>query len=246
MEVLGIDIGGSGMKAAVVDLEKGIFVSERKRFQTPQPATPEAMIKTIVRLQKHFQWAGEIGCGFPAAIVDGIVKTASNIDESWIGNPINQLIEKATGCKAEVMNDVDVAGLAEMRYGAGKNYNGVVLMIAVGTGIGSALFYRKKLVPNTELGHLQLHGDIAEAYAANSVRESERLSWEVWGNRLNEYLLEVDKLFWPELIILGGGVSKEFSKYKKFLHPKLNIIPAQLRNHAGIVGAAYQVHSENK
>lgn len=241
MEVLGIDIGGSGMKAAIVDLDKGIFVSDRKRFQTPQPATPDAMIKTIVKLQKHFNWKGEIGCGFPAAIVNGIVKTASNIDESWIGQPINQLIQHATGCATSVMNDVDVAGLAEMRYGAGKNYPGVVLMIAVGTGIGSALFHQKRLVPNTELGHLQLHGDIAEAYAANSVREEKKLSWEDWGGRLNEYLLEVDKLFWPELIILGGGVSKEFSKYKKYLDPQLNIMPAQLRNHAGIIGAAFQV-----
>ncbi len=240
MEVLGIDIGGSGMKAAIVDLEKGEFISERKRFQTPQPATPGAMIKTVIKLQKHFQWTGKIGCGFPAAIVNGIVKTASNIDESWIGQPINELLSKETSCDTLVMNDVDVAGLAEMRYGAGKNQNGTVLMIAVGTGIGSALFHKQMLVPNTELGHIQLKGDIAEAYAANSVRENENLDWETWGNRLNLYLLEVNKLFYPELIILGGGVSKQFSKYKRFLAPQLKVVPAALKNHAGIIGAAGQ------
>ncbi|MBK6266779.1 ROK family protein [Marivirga sp. S37H4] len=243
MEVLGIDIGGTGMKAAIVDLEKGEFISKRKRFKTPQPATPEAMVKTILKLQEHFLWTGKIGCGFPSAIVNGIVKTASNIDKSWIGQPINDLISKATGCPASVMNDVDVAGLAEMRYGAGKNYQGTVLMIAVGTGIGSALFHKQMLIPNTELGHIQLKGDIAEAYAANSVRENENLDWETWGKRLNLYLLEVNKLFYPELIILGGGVSKRFSKYKKYIDPKLNIVPAALKNHAGIIGAAGQLLS---
>ncbi len=246
MEILGIDIGGSGMKAAIVDVEKGIFISDRKRFETPQPATPDAMIKTVVKLKNHFHWTDPIGCGFPAAIVDGIVKTASNIDNSWIGKPINQLMSEATQCETIVKNDVDVAGLAEMRHGAGKNYQGTVLMIAVGTGIGSALFYQQQLVPNTEMGHIQLHGDIAENYAANSVRESEKLDWKTWGNRLNEFLMEMDKLFWPELIILGGGVSKEFSSYKKYLNPKLDVIPAQLRNHAGIVGAACQFSSSVK
>ena len=240
MEVLGIDIGGTGMKAARVDLKSGELVSERKRFKTPHPATPEAMMKTVVKLQKHFEWSGAIGCGFPAAVIDGTVKTASNIDKSWIGKPLANMIRKATGCATRVMNDVDVAGLAEMSFGAGKNHEGTVLVLALGTGIGSALFHNQQLMPNTELGHLQFHGDIAEAYAANSIRENEDLSWEVWGKRLNQYLVEVHKLFWPDLIIIGGGVSKKFDKYEKYLDHGLNVIPAGLKNHAGIVGAACQ------
>ena len=240
LDVLGIDIGGSGMKAAIVDLKTGEFTSERKRFDTPQPATPEAMMETFVKLQKYFEWEGAIGCGFPAAIINGTVKTASNIDKSWINKPLANMIRKATGCATRLMNDVDVAGLAEMRFGAGKGQKGTVLVLALGTGIGSALFHNQQLMPNTELGHIQFKGDIAEAYAANSVRENEELSWEVWGNRLNQYLVEVHKLFWPDLIIIGGGVSKNFKVYQKYLDPKMNVIPAGLRNHAGIVGAACQ------
>jgi len=240
LEVLGIDIGGSGMKAAIVDLKTGEFIGKRKRFKTPQPATPEAMMKTVVKLQKHFDWSGPIGCGFPAAIIDGTVKTASNIDKSWIEKPLANMIRKATGCATRVMNDVDVAGLAEMRFGAGKGHDGTVLVLALGTGIGSALFHNQQLMPNTELGHIQFKGDIAEAYAANSIRENEDLSWEVWGKRLNQYLVEVHKLFWPDLIILGGGVSKKFKKYEKHIDSRLNVIPAELKNHAGIVGAACQ------
>ena len=240
MEVLGIDIGGSGMKAAVVDLKTGEFVSERKRFKTPQPATPEAMMQTLVKLQKHFKWSGAIGCGFPAAIIAGTVKTASNIDKSWIEKPLANMIRKATGCATRVMNDVDVAGLAEMHFGAGRGHEGTVLVLALGTGIGSALFHNQQLMPNTELGHIQFKGDIAEAYAANSVRENEDLSWEVWGKRLNRYLVEVHKLVWPDLIVIGGGVSKKFNKFEKLIDTKLNVIPAELKNHAGIVGAASQ------
>ncbi|HET8860826.1 polyphosphate--glucose phosphotransferase [Marivirga sp.] len=240
MEVLGIDIGGSGMKAAIVDLENGEFISERKRFQTPKPATPEAMMETVIQLQNHFDWSGSIGCGFPAAIIDGIVKTASNIDKSWIEKPLANMIKKATGCDTRVMNDVDVAGLAEMRFGAGKGLKGTILVLALGSGIGSALFHNQQLMPNTELGHIQFRGDKAEASVANSIREKEDLSWEVWGKRLNSYLVEVHKLVWPDLIIIGGGVSKKFQNYQKFIDENLKVIPAELRNHAGIVGAASQ------
>jgi len=240
LEVLGIDIGGSGMKAAPVDLKKGEFTADRLRIDTPQPATPEAMTKVLKQLQAHFNWKGKIGIGFPAAIVDGKVKTASNIDKSWIGTPINALFSEATDCKVSVMNDVDVTGLGEMNFGAGKGQKGTVLTVALGTGIGTSLFYKGQLYPNTELGHLQLNGKIAENYAANSVREEEALSWKKWGKRLNKYLLELDKLLWPELIILGGGVSKHYDEYKQYLDPKLSIKPAQLKNHAGIIGAASQ------
>jgi len=240
LEVLGIDIGGSGMKAAIVDLKTGKFVGDRKRFKTPQPATPEAMMETVLQLQKHFEWSGPIGCGFPAAIINGTVKTASNIDKSWIDKPLANMIRKTTGCATRVMNDVDVAGLAEMNFGAGKDHDGTVLVLALGTGIGSALFHNKQLMPNTELGHIQFKGDIAEAYAANSVRENEDLSWKVWGKRLNQYLVEVQKLIWPDLIIIGGGVSKKFHKYEKYINKGIHAIPAELKNHAGIVGAASQ------
>ena len=240
MEVLGIDIGGSGMKASIVDLDKGEFVVDRKRIDTPKPATPQAMTKVVKKLQEHFDWKGKIGVGFPAAIVNGVVKTASNIDTSWIGKDINDLFSQATGCEVNVMNDVDVTGIAEMNYGAGKDYMGSVLTVAVGTGIGTSLFYKGLLFPNTELGHLSLSGKIAEDYAANSIRKQEDLSWKKWAKRLNKYLLELDKLFWPELIILGGGVSKRFDEYQKHFDSELNVVPAQLKNHAGVIGAASQ------
>jgi polyphosphate glucokinase len=240
LEVLGIDIGGNGMKAAIVDIDKGTFIGDRKRIKTPQPATPEAMNKVVKQLQKHFNWTGKIGIGFPAAIVNGIVKTASNIDDIWIGQAINEMFSKTTNCQVSVMNDVDVTGLAEMKYGAGKGNDGTVLTVALGTGIGTALFYKQQLYPNTELGHIQLDGFLAENYAANSIREDNKLSWKEWGKRLNKYLLEVDKLLWPELIILGGGVSKHFKEYEKYLDPNLKVVPAQLKNHAGIIGAASQ------
>jgi polyphosphate glucokinase len=198
------------------------------------------MSKVVKQLQDHFNWTGKIGVGFPAAIVNGVVKTASNIDNIWIGQPINELFSKTTNCQVKVMNDVDVTGLAEMKYGAGKGHDGTVLTVALGTGIGTALFYKQQLYPNTELGHIQLDGFLAENYAANSVREDNKLSWKEWGKRLNKYLLEVDKLLWPELIILGGGVSKHFKEYEKYLDPSLKIVPAQLKNHAGVIGAASQ------
>ena len=240
LEVLGIDIGGSGMKAAIVDLNTGKFVGERERIDTPQPATPEMMAKVVKQLQKHFNWKGKIGIGFPAAIVDGVVKTASNIHTSWIGINIEQHFEEATKCEVRCMNDVDVAGSAEVIYGAGRKKKGTIAMIALGTGIGTALFHNKKLFPNTELGHIQLAGKIAEDYAANSVRKEEDLSWKKWGKRLNEYLQEIDKLVWPEIIIIGGGVSKYFEEYEGYLNTRAKVIPARLKNHAGIIGAAAQ------
>ncbi len=241
MEVLGIDIGGSGMKAAIIELTTGEMVTERYRIDTPQPATPKAMVEVVKKLQKHFDWKGRIGVGFPAAIVNGFVKTASNIDSSWINTPITKLFTEATGCEVSVMNDVDVTGLAEMNFGAGKDRKGKVLTVALGTGIGTALFYNGQLIPNTELGHLQMKGLIAEDYAANSVRENEELSWKEWGMRLNEYLLELDKLLWPDLIIIGGGVSKHYENFEQYLDRNLAVVPAALKNHAGIIGSASQL-----
>ncbi len=238
MQVLGIDIGGTGMKGAVVDTIRGELVTERHRIPTPDPATPKEMIKTVQQIVEHFDWDGPIGCGFPAAIKHDKVMTASNIDQSWIGVKAAKKIKKKTGCRTHLVNDVDAAGLAEMSFGAGKGNNGTVLMIAAGTGIGTALFTEGELVPNTELGHIPLHGASAEKYAANSVRKKLGLSIEEWAGRFNEYLALVEFLLWPDLIILGGGISKKSSEFIDLLDTKCEIVPAQMLNNAGIIGAA--------
>lgn len=238
MEILGIDVGGTGIKGAVVDTKKGKLVTERVRLLTPQPATPDAVIECISQVIKEFKWKGQVGVGFPAAVVDEIVRTASNIDKSWIGVNAAAKIQKKTGCPTHLVNDVDAAGFAEMKFGAGKKEKGTVIITAFGTGIGTAIFRRKKLIPNSELGHLILHGDIAEKYAANSVRERDELSWEEWAGRVNEYLSHLEKLFYPNLIIFGGGVSKHYDEYRGFLNIESPLVPAETRNHAGIIGAA--------
>lgn len=244
MKILGIDIGGTGIKGAIVDSKKGTLLSERVRIPTPQPPTPEAMIATVAELVKTFKWKGVIGCGFPAAVQHEIVRTASNIDKSWIGLNAAFEIEKITGCPTHVVNDVDAAGLAEMKFGAGKKQKGVTIVLAAGTGIGSAIFIDNKLVPNMELGFIHVNGMPGEHYAANSVRENEELSWEEWGKRFNEYLRRLESLFWPDLFILGGGVSKKFDKYFQYFDIKTKIVPASTRNHAGIIGAAIAAKEE--
>src|SRR6056297_4124591 len=238
MEILGIDVGGSGIKGAIVDTNKGELITERYRIPTPNPATPNAVIETIEAIIKNFDWQGPVGCGFPAAVKNEIVKTASNIDDSWIGVNASARIEKKTGCPTHLVNDVDAAGIAEAEFGAGKKRFGTIFMAAFGTGIGTALFHNQQLVPNTELGHLPMHGMAAEDYAANSIRKKENLSWEEWGGRMNEYLQLIEALFWPDIIIIGGGVSKKFSNFSSYLHLDTTIVPAKSRNHAGIIGAA--------
>lgn len=238
MKILGIDVGGSGIKGAIVDTETGELTTERFRLVTPQPATPEAVIETIGEIVTHFDWYGSIGCGFPAAVHKEIVRTASNIDKSWIGVNAAERIEKATGCPTHLVNDVDAAGFAEMEFGAGSNEKGTVLMAAFGTGIGTAIFHNKQLIPNTELGHVIMNGMKAEHYTANSIREGDELSWEEWGGRVNEYFKKMEFLFWPDLFILGGGVSKNFDEFSQYLHLDTPIVPAASRNHAGIIGAA--------
>lgn len=238
MEILGIDVGGSGIKGAIVNTKTGELLTERHRIETPQPPTPANMIATICEIVNFFEWNGPIGVGFPAAVRHEIVKTASNIDHSWIGINAGEAIEKATGCPTHLVNDVDAAGLAEMKFGAGKNKKGVTMMVAAGTGIGTGLFIGNKLVPNTELGFVQLKGMPGEHYAANSVREKEDLTWEEWGKRLNEYLIRLESLFWPDLFILGGGVSKHFDHFEKYLQLDTPVVAAESRNHAGIIGAA--------
>ena len=236
--VLGIDVGGSGIKGAPVDIKKGKLLSERLRIETPQPATPKAVAKTFAELVKMHDWNGPIGCGFPAIVRHGVAHSAANIDKKWVGTDVEKLFSKVSGCPVKVMNDADAAGLAAVRYGAGKKMQGTVLMLTIGTGIGSALFIDGKLVPNTEFGHLFFKGMIAEHYAANSVRKNLELSWEEWGKRFNEYLLHIDRILSPDLVILSGGASKRFGEYQHVITSEAKIIPSAMLNNAGTVGAA--------
>ncbi|MDX1932630.1 MAG: ROK family protein [Capsulimonadales bacterium] len=239
MEILGIDIGGSGIKGAPVETETGLLLAERLRIDTPQPATPTAVTETVARIADEFRWSGCIGCGFPAVVKNGIVMTAANIDPGWIGKNAGSLIAHATEAPRVVVgNDADVAGLAEMRFGAGKGNRGLVLMVTLGTGIGSGLYYNGVLIPNTEFGHIEIKGKVAEQYAAESVREREDLSWKEWADRLNRYLEKMVRLTWPDLIILGGGVSKKSEKFLPHLSVKAPVVIAHLKNDAGIIGAA--------
>ena len=238
MEVLGLDVGGSGIKGATVDIVTGKLVSERIRIPTPDPSPPDKITAILLEIINHFRWSGPVGCGFPAVIHEGKIFTASNIDKKWIGLNACRLFKKTTGCEFLVLNDADAAGIAEMEFGAGKNHSGVVFIITVGTGIGTSLFSKRCLVPNTELGHLTLHEMVAEHYASDAVRKQKELSWKKWSRRFNDYIAEVERLFWPDLIIIGGGVSKKQYKFFHYLESKTKIVAAQLQNNAGIIGAA--------
>jgi polyphosphate glucokinase len=245
MHVLGVDIGGSGIKGAIVDTLTGNLVTERHRIETPQPATPEAIAAVLALLVIHFDWNGPVGCGFPSAIQHGVARTASNISQAFLGTNIDKLFSEATKCPCYNLNDADAAGIAEMHFGEGKGQSGVVLLITIGTGLGTALFTDGKLLPNTELGHLYLHnGKKAEHYAADAVRKNEDLSWRRWGNRFNSYLIMMEQLFWPDLIILGGGASKKFQKFKDQITVETQVKPAAFLNQAGIVGAALFARSK--
>ncbi|HUS95057.1 MAG TPA: ROK family protein [Patescibacteria group bacterium] len=240
MDILGIDIGGSGIKGAFVNVKKGKLSSERVRIPTPQPALPDAINDKIGKLVKNHKYDGPIGVGFPAIIQDGVVRSAANVAEEWIGYPGAKVMSKTTGCQVTLLNDADAAGIAEMRFGAGKKKRGVVIVLTLGTGIGSSLFADGKLVPNTELGHLFLRNSKADAedYASDRIRAAERLTWKNWAVRLDEYIHHLEFIFSPTLIILGGGVSKRYDKFIPHLTVKTRVVPAQLRNEAGIVGAA--------
>ena len=243
MEILGIDIGGSGIKGAPVDLKKGELTAKRVRIATPQPSKPEAVARTVAKIVARFSWEGPIGCTFPAVVKKGVVYTAANVDSDWIGTNGRKLLRARTGCRVELLNDADAAGIAEMSFGAGKGRKGTVFVLTFGTGIGSALFFDGKLMPNTELGHMEIlygpHGGIeAEHYASDLVRKNERLSWAEWAARVDDLLSVMEALFSPDLFILGGGVSKKHSRYLPLLKTKTEVVPAQLLNDAGIVGAA--------
>lgn len=235
----GIDVGGSGIKGAPVDLEQGSLSTDRVRIETPQPATPDAVCDVVAQvLERAGAPEGPFGLTLPAVVVDGVVRTAANIDEAWIGTDVVALVEQCTGRRPVVVNDADAAGLAEARYGAARGVDGTVLVLTLGTGIGSALVVDGRLVPNTELGHLELDGELAERRAADSAREREDLSWPDWAARLQRYVRHVDRLLWPDLVVLGGGVSKKSDKWLHLVDVRPPLRPAALRNDAGIVGAA--------
>lgn len=240
MEILGIDIGGSGIKGAIVDTETGELVSERVRYDTPQPSKPEAVIPVVHQLVQDLNYTGPIGVGFPAIVIQGVTRSAANVDDGWINYPAAQKIAEATGCQVIVRNDADVAALAEVRFGAGKGQMGTVMVFTIGTGIGSAMFVDGKLVPNMELGHVYLPGQKkdVEFYATDRIRKEKELGWKTWGKRLNRYFQFIEGLFSPELIIIGGGVSKKHEKFLPYIEVQAKVIPAALRNEAGIVGAA--------
>jgi polyphosphate glucokinase len=243
MEILGIDIGGSGIKGAPVDVTKGVLVADRYRIPTPQPSTPGAVADTVADIARNFQWTGPIGCTFPAVIKNGIVYSAANVDKSWIGFDGKDLLEKATGSPVLLINDADAAGIAEMQFGAGRDRKGMIFVLTLGTGIGSAIFVDEVLVPNTELGHMQVkcrksRAVEAEEYASDRIRKEDKLGWREWAGRVNEYLDLLEALFSPDLFILGGGVSKKHEKFLPLLNTRADIVPAQLLNEAGIAGAA--------
>jgi polyphosphate glucokinase len=236
--ILGIDIGGTGIKGAIVDVRKGILVTEKMKIKTPAPASVDNICKAVKEMVVAFKYNGVIGCGFPSVIKNGIALTAANIDHSWINTPVDKSIEKYTKMKTFVANDADLAGLAEVKFGYKGKKSGTILFLTLGTGIGSALFLNGVLIPNTEFGHLKFKDSIVEKYASNATRERENLDWATWGNRLNEVLEHMALLVDPKVILLGGGVSKDFESYAPFLNPKLKVEASQLKNSAGIIGAA--------
>jgi len=235
---MGIDIGGSGIKGAPVDLSIGELAEERIRIDTPQPSTPSAVVGVVAEIVAQFSYQGPVGCTVPSVVKHGVVATAANIDDGWIGLDGRELLERTLRTPVTLLNDADAAGIAELAYGAAKDIPGLVCLLTFGTGIGSALFADGTLVPNTEFGHLEFRGGEAEDYASARIRKDENLSWEDWGVRVGEYLRHLERVISPDLIILGGGVSRRLEKFEQHLDCSTPIVPAQLRNNAGIVGAA--------
>ncbi|MCH0563549.1 MULTISPECIES: polyphosphate--glucose phosphotransferase [unclassified Streptomyces] len=241
MQIFGVDIGGSGIKGAPVDLDRGDLAQERRKVLTPHPATPDGVADGVRQVVDHFGWTGPVGLTFPGVVTGGAtVRTAANVDGSWIGTDARALFgNRLGGLPVTVVNDADAAGVAEMHFGAGKDRGGTVILLTFGTGIGSAVFIDGALVPNTELGHLELHGHDAEKRASSKAKDDHELSWEHWAHRVQKYLAHVEMLFSPELFIIGGGVSRKAHRFLHHIkHIRAEIVPAQLQNNAGIVGAA--------
>ena len=239
MNVFGVDIGGSGIKGAPVDLERGDLVEPRHKVLTPRPATPESMTDGVVEVVQHFGWSGPVGITFPGVVTGSVIRTAANVDKSWIGVDAGELLGERLGMPVTILNDADAAGVAEMAFGAGRGRKGTVFLLTFGTGIGSALFIDGALVPNTELGHLELNGHDAEKHASTKAKDDEELSWHHWAHRVQKYLKHVEMLFSPGLFIIGGGVSRKAYKCLPLIEGvSAEMVPAQLQNNAGIVGAA--------
>lgn len=238
-QYFGIDIGGSGIKGALVDAANGELVGERLRIDTPQPSTPEAVAEAVKQLVVDMgQYSGPVGCTFPSIVKKGVMHSAANVDKGWIGTDGQTLFTETVGMPFHVLNDADAAGVAEMVFGAGKDKSGVVIMLTFGTGIGSAVFHDGKLLPNTEFGHLILGNKIAEARASARIKEEKDLSWSKWGGRVNEYLQHLDFIFSPDLFIIGGGISKRFDRFIEYIQVNAEVVPAMYFNDSGIVGAA--------
>jgi polyphosphate glucokinase len=239
MHALGIDIGGTGIKAAPVDVATGKLLADRQKIATPRPALPDAIADVVKQLVTSFKWSGPVGVTFPGVVIDGVIRTAANLDPAWIGLDAAALFGKAAGDPVRVLNDADAAGIAEMTFGAGRGEEGTVLMLTFGTGIGSALFTKGVLVPNTEFGHVEIHGEDAETRASEHAKELHDLSWGKWAGRVDEYLQHVEAVMSPDLIIVGGGISKQSEKWvPRLTGISARIVPAALLNDAGIVGAA--------
>jgi polyphosphate glucokinase len=238
VQVLGIDIGGSGIKGAPVDTAQGKLLAERVKLETPHPAVPDTVAKTVAQVAEAFSWTGPAGITFPGVVVDGVTHTAANLDPAWVGLDTRDLFNRATGLSTALVNDADAAGLAEMSFGAGTGHKGTVLMLTFGTGIGSALFRAGILVPNTEFGHIEIRGKDAEHRASERAKEEHDLSWEKWAERVDEYLQHMEGLTAPDLIIIGGGISRKADKFLHLLTAlRATVVPASLHNDAGIVGA---------
>jgi polyphosphate glucokinase len=239
MDVLGIDIGGSGIKGAPVDVAKGVLTQERFRIPTPEPSTPEAVGDVVAEIVKHFAWKGPVGCTFPAIVQHGVTHSAANVDQGWMHFEAEPFLREKTGCPLRLVNDADAAGLAEAAFGAARGVPGSVMVLTFGTGIGSALLVDGKLAPNFELGHLEIRGKDAETRASDLARAQKDLSWRKWAARVNEFLARLEWYFSPDLFVIGGGVSKNYAKFGGYLQAeRAKIVPAQLLNEAGIIGAA--------
>src|SRR5512135_1394131 len=245
-QVLGIDVGGSGIKGAPVDTQAGRLVAERVRIPTPPGAEPHPVAQVVAEIAQSFQWKGLIGIGFPAPIKNGVAMMAANVSPKWIGVNGDDIFTQITGCDCTLINDADAAGLAEMAFGAGRGQMGTVIMLTLGTGIGSAVFFGGRLLKNTEFGHIEIEGVEAESRASSAAKDREDLSWKKYAKRLDVYLRMMEKLFWPDLFIVGGGISKDSDKFLPHLTVEVPVVPALLLNEAGIIGAAMAAQSDQQ
>lgn len=247
-KLTGIDVGATGIKGATVHLETGELLSERIKFPTPVPATPGAIAQMIKQICKELgtKKGALVGCGFPSVVVNGVTRTASNIDRAWINQKAEKFLSEQTQRRIHLLNDADGAGLAELKFGHVPDAEGIVILLTLGTGIGSALFINGELIPNTEFGHMPFKRSVAEDYVSNRARKARELGYKRWGKELNIYLTHLVRMFHPDLIIIGGGVSKRYELYSKYIDPGVKVVPARLLNNAGIVGAALYADKRGK